>query len=372
MVRNMTCSWTTRIAGCFFLLAGTIALTPAHAQDSVNPVTAAVNKKMVKLFGIGGFKGLPSYGTGIVVSPKGHILTVNNHILNTPGILVHLSDGRQFQAKVLAREPELDVALLKIDDEINLVNYYDFDKESERPLSENGDWILAFSNQFKIALRNEPMSVQRGVVMALADLRGRRGIFEAAYQGDVYFLDVVACNPGAAGGALTGRKGELLGILGRELKSAQTDTWINYAVPIQAVVEVQREDKDGKVTTSKVNMATFVRDAMKGNYQASVKKKIEDRGAYHGIILVVNAVASTPPYVEEVVSGSPGAKAGLQPDDLILYVGGEPVPTIKAFREAIKQYDAGREITIQFQRGNKLENVRLTLTKQPKAAAVSP
>ena len=81
--------------------------------------------------------------------------------------------------------------------------------------------MLAFSNQFKIALRDEPMSVQRGVIAALADLRGRRGVFDAPFTGDVYFLDAIACNPGAAGGIVTNRKGELLGILGRELKDTR-------------------------------------------------------------------------------------------------------------------------------------------------------
>src|SRR5438309_7968277 len=154
MIRNLTIAFVALL----------VAISAVRAQDSVTKVTAGVNQKMVKLFGIGVFKGLPSYGSGILVSEKGHILTVNNHILNTPGLLVHLYDGRQYQAKVLAREPELDVALLKIDDEVNFLPHFEFDKEAVRPLAENGDWILAFSNQFKIALRDEPMSVQRGVV----------------------------------------------------------------------------------------------------------------------------------------------------------------------------------------------------------------
>lgn len=360
----MNVTWKSRLAGCLILF---VAIAPMQAQDSMNKATVGVNMRMVKLFGIGGFKGLPSYGTGILVSDSGHILTVNNHILNTQGLLVHLYDGRQYQATVLAREPELDVALLKIDSDVN-TPCYDFEKEAARPLAENGDWIMAFSNQFKIALRDEPMTVQRGVIMALADLKGRRGIFDAPFQGDAYFLDVIACNPGAAGGALTNRKGELLGILGRELKSSQTDTWINYAVPIQSIVEVQREDKEtGKVKNEKVSMASFVRDAMKGNYQATVKRTIVDKGAYHGIILVVSPVTATPPYVEEVIAGSPAAKAGLQPDDLILYVDGESVPTVKAFRESIKQYEPGREVSLKVQRGSKLENVKVSLTKQPKS-----
>lgn len=358
MIRNLKLPLTA----CVLLAAA----VPAFAQGSLNPMAVEVNKKLVKLFGIGGFKGLPSYGTGILVSEHGHILTVNNHIImNTSGILVHVYDGRQYQAKVIAREPELDVALLQVDEKVNALPHYEFDKEAARPLAENGDWIMALSNQFKIALRDEPMSVQRGCIMALADLKGRRGIFDAPYQGDAYFLDVVACNPGAAGGAVVNLKGNLLGVLGRELKSGQTDTWINYAVPIQAMVEVQRE-KDGKTTSAKVDMATFVREAMKGDYQQSVKKNIVDRGAYHGIILVATPVPATPPYVEEVVAGSPAAKAGLQPDDLILYVDGESVPTVKAFRDTIKQISPDTEVSLKVQRGSKLESVKLKLGKAPK------
>src|SRR5437867_3512756 len=86
------------------VLAAT-ALLPAQAP--VTKVAGEVNKKLVKLFGAGGFKGLPSYGTGIVVSPKGHILTVNNHILATSDLRCHLHDGRFFHCKILFKEPEL-------------------------------------------------------------------------------------------------------------------------------------------------------------------------------------------------------------------------------------------------------------------------
>src|SRR5437868_2503897 len=85
----------------------------ARGQESVTAASVEVNKKMVKLFGAGGFKGLPSYGTGILVSPKGHILTVNNHILTTADLRVHLYDGRFYHAKVVSREPGLDIALVK-------------------------------------------------------------------------------------------------------------------------------------------------------------------------------------------------------------------------------------------------------------------
>ena len=119
----------------------------------------------------------------------------------------------------------------------------------------------------------------------------------------------------------------------------------------------------------KESIATFVKKAMDDKYVESTKRAKIDKGGYHGIVLVVNAVSSTPPYVEEVMPGSPAAKMGLRPDDFILYVEGESVPTIKTFREALKLYGPDDEIRLQFQRGNKLENVKLKLSNQPKQAA---
>jgi serine protease Do len=353
----------SRLFASCLLLAGPAVL---HAQQPFTSVTADVNKRMVKLFGAGGFKGLPSYGSGILVSAKGHILTVNNHILSTQDLRVHLYDGRLFHAKLVAREPELDVALVKIEEEVDFLPHFDFAKVAARAKAVPGDWILAFSNEFQIATRDEPMSVQRGVISAVTDLRGRRGIFDAPYSGEVYFLDCIACNPGAAGGVVTSRKGELLGIIGRELKNTLSDTWINYAVPVQAVAEIQRDEK-----TVKIDMATFVREAVLGKYKQGDERKHrkEDKGGYDGLVLVVNAGTTTPPYIDEIVPASPAAKAGLQPDDLIVYVEGELVQTIKAYREIMRQFAPGTEVHLQVQRGNRLESVKLKLGEQPRQKA---
>lgn len=331
------------------------------AQQPFTPVAEQVNRKMVKLFGAGGFKGLPSYGTGVLVSPDGHILTVNNHILTTTDLRVHLYDGRFYHAKVLAKEPELDAALVKIEGNVSGLPYFDMAAAAARPAGQAGDWVLAFSNQFQIATRDEPMSVQRGVIAAYTELRGRRGVFEAPYNGEVYFVDAIACNPGSAGGILTSRKGELLGILGRELKNTLTDTWINYAVPIQAKAEIQRDDK-----TVTVTMAAFVREAIAGTYKQGERRKKEDRGGFTGIVLVANAVSATPPYVEEVLPGSPAAQAGLRPDDLIVYLDGELVPSIRAFRDIMRQVGPGTEIKLEVQRGARLHSIKLKLTELPK------
>jgi serine protease Do len=353
--------WCRLAAAAGMLLLG---VTPISAQESFTPTAEQVNKKMVKLFGAGGIKGLPSYGTGTLVSPDGFILTVNNHILNTVDLRVHLHDGRLYNAKVVAREPDLDVALLKIEQEVENLPHYDIAKAAAGPMAETGDWILCHSNQFQIATRSEPMSVQRGTIMALAQLRARRGVFDPPYNGEVYFIDTIASNPGAAGGIITNRKGDLLGIIGRELKSTLSDTWINYAVPIQAKVEITRDDG----SKDKVDFARFVKEGMEGKYKESSSKKREKdgRGGYHGIVLVPNAVSVTPPYVEEVLPGSPAAKAKMQPDDLIVYIDGELVPSIKAFRDILKQTNPGVTLQLEVQRGNQLKTIKLTVEDFPK------
>src|SRR5688572_18046627 len=85
------------------------------AELTIPEVAQEVNRKLVKIFGAGGLRGLASYGTGIVVSADGYILTANSHILDTQDLRVHAYDGTRYHCKVVAMEPELDVALIKID-----------------------------------------------------------------------------------------------------------------------------------------------------------------------------------------------------------------------------------------------------------------
>ena len=166
-------------------------------QSSFTVTAAKVNPKLVELFGAGGFKGLPSYGTGVLISPKGYILTVNNHILTTSDLRVHVYDGRAFHAKVIATERDLDLAILKMEEEVDFLPHYDLAAASKQPMAEAGDWVLAMSNCFQVATRDEPMSIQRGVVAAVTELRGRRGVFDATFTGgDVYFIDAITHHPG--------------------------------------------------------------------------------------------------------------------------------------------------------------------------------
>lgn len=304
---------------------------PVRADDSLAAVSDQVNRKVVKLFGGGGFQGLASYGTGVLVSPQGHILTVAGHLLLTPDLRVHLWDGRRFEARILFIEPLLDAALIKIDN-VEDLPYFDIVRVAKRPPAKAGDAILAFSNEFQIATRDEPVSVQHGVVAAYAKLHGRRGVFDAPYTGEVYIIDAITNNVGAAGGALTTRQGELLGILGKELRNTLSETWINYAVPAPA-------------------LATFVDKSIKGEYKPIAKAATtEGPAGRHGIILVPNVVERTPPYIEELLPGSPASKAGLRPDDLIVSLDGQQVVSVKGFRDLIAHSRPGATVKVEVRR----------------------
>jgi serine protease Do len=314
-------------------------------------VSDEVNKKVVKLFGSGGYQGLASYGSGILVSPDGYILTVSSQMLNTPELRVHLWDGTRLHAKIIAAEPELDLTLLKITEKVDELAYFDVPAAVGRPLTEGGTGVLAFSNQFKIATQDEPVSVQRGVIAAYAKLHGRRGVYDATYAGDVYFIDAITNNPGAAGGALTTRRGDLVGILGREIRNTLTDTWINYALPIQAKAEAVGEPKRVVTIADLVNGKEAYKPA--GNKDKNEK----GLGAFHGIVLVPNVVERTPPYIEEVQPNSPASRAGLKADDLIVYVDGDQVVSVKEFMDLIDKVRPGTDVKLEVRRGDTLTSI---------------
>jgi S1-C subfamily serine protease len=343
------------------LTAWVAVAAPVAAQAPFHEVSRQVNQKLVKVYGSGGFRGLVDYGTGIVISPDGFVLTAASHLLDTQELRCHLSDGRRCLAKVVVIEPELDAAIIKIE-KVEDLPYFDFLAAAKTQRANPGDWVLAFSNQFRIANRDEPMSVQRGVIAAYARLPLQRGIFEAPYQGEVYVLDAITNNPGAAGGAITTRNGDLIGIIGKELRNSLSNTWINYAVPITAKVDVRQ----GEQIVS-VSLSEFVEKGMKGEYKPTSKdKKSEGQGAFTGIVFVPNVVDRTPPYVEEVVNDSPASKAGVKPDDLVVYLDGEPVVSIAAFKEMILKTRPGTVVKLEVRRGDKLVPVEITLAELPK------
>ena len=244
--------------------------------------------------------------------------------------------------------------------------YFDLEEAAKRPPVDVGTGVLAFSNCFEIATRDDPVSVQHAVVTAYAKLQGRNGFYEMPFTGKVYMVDAVTNNPGAAGGALTTRKGELIGMIGRGLRNELTGTWMNYSIPIGGAAEVKQPD--GKTVNDQhggpVAAEGEVRQGEPERPDSTSPAEGFDRPAQMtGIILVADPVDITPPYVEDVMPGSPAALAGMQSDDLIVYVGGVSVKTIDELQGADGALPAHQKVQLEVRRGDTLTTIELTLAK---------
>lgn len=340
----------------------------AQADDTFAGIAREVNQKMVKIYGAGGYRGVNAYCTGVLISPDGFILTVYSPTLDTQNLRVHLYDGTRHAAELVAAEPQLDVALLRIRERESFkeqpLPHYDLSKPA--PMAQPGDWVLAFSNQFEVAVRDEPVSVLRGVVAAVVPFAGRRGITEASYKGMAYIVDAITNNPGANGGLLTTRQGEPLGLIGKELKNTLTETWVNYAMPLAP-------------------LADFAQKAMKGQYKRQARTEdtvLEDKKAFHGITLITDVLDRTPPYIEDIIPGSPAAQAGLRINDLIIFIRA-PRPDVpeeleeklisscKTFKEVMAPLAPGTKIGFVVRRDGQLVTYDLVLGKplQPESPA---
>ena len=350
-------------------LAAALIAAPAPAASPYSEVVVSANEKLVKLFGAGGFRGAESFGTGILVSADGHILTAAAPFLDGRELRLHLPDGRRYNFRVKVIEPAFDAALLEIvqakKEAIPLsLEYFDIKAAAANMKAEPGDWVIALSNMYNVATRDEMMSAQRAMVTAIGKLSARRGAFDVPYHGDVMYLDTITNNPGSAGGALINRKGDLLGLIGKEFRNTQTDTWVNYAMPITAKAEFTIKGEKKTYT-----LADFVELGIAGKWEKSPPREPKDVKAptvHTGIVFVPRVVDRTPPYIEEVEPNSPAAKAGLKPDDLVIYFDGEPVYSVDVFRDLLKRYAAGDKVQIEIRRGDKLTAINLELAPLPK------
>jgi S1-C subfamily serine protease len=332
---------TRRPRTAFALLALLFLPAPALAGPSLADVIADVQPKMVKIYGAGGFRQLEAYQSGYLISPDGHVLTVWSYVLDTDFITVTLDDGRKFEAELLGADPRLEIAVLKID--ASDLPHFNLGEAAEAIV---GDRVLAFSNLYGVATGDEPASVQKGIVSAVTELTGRRGAFETPYDGPVYVVDAMTNNPGAAGGALTDREGRLLALLGKELRNELSSTWLNYAVPISELIGAADDIMAGKVRP-------------RGGDQ-DVRRPLDPLTLSRlGIIPVPAVLPQTPPFIDAVRPGTPADEAGLQPDDLILFVNNRIVSSLAALQKELGLFDRDDPVRLIVQRGQKLIDVTL-------------
>ncbi len=311
---------------------------------SYSQVVKRTSPKAVKIYGAGGFRGLEAYQSGFLISQDGYILTVWSYVLDTNYITVVLGDGRRFeQAQLVGFDPRLELAVLKI--EANSLPHFDLEQSAE---PSPGTRILAFSNLYGVATGSEPASVQHGVVSVRTRLEARRGVFETPYRGDVYVLDAITNNPGAAGGALTTRAGRLVGMLGKELRNSMTNTWMNYAVP---AVEVQQ-------TVNDIIQGIHIPESLDAPEK---RPEFAHSAELLGLVMVPDIMQRTPPFVDDVRRASPAARAGLQRNDLVLSVEGRLIQNCKTLVSELGRLDQADPVRLTVLRNQQLVDVELSL-----------
>ena len=335
-----------RLLAISFLWLLGLSSPPVQADDSTAPkptwfsVIRSVQEKVVKIYGAGGIAGLESYQTGVLVSPEGHVLTAWSTVLDADSVVVVTTQGQRVDATLVGVDPALEIAVLKAD-----LTDMPFFSLKEAADAELGSRVLAVTNLFGIATGNEAPSVQKGSVLAKSDLKERRGRSGVVYQGPIYVVDAMTNNPGAAGGALTDWNGNLVGLVGKELRDQQTNTWLNYAIPVQQL---------------KDSVAALV--AGKSVAKADTTKQMVDNPhelIAMGIILVPDVLVKTPAYVDRVTPDSSAARAGIQPDDLIIMVENQRIDSQSKLRSLLGTLNRADPLSIMIQRGAELKQLKL-------------
>ncbi len=303
----LACAVMAALPGAFG--STSVAATPGE-------IIAGAARKVVKLYGAGGVRGLESYQTGILVSPAGHVVTVMSTVLDSDELDCVLDDGRRFRATLKGVDPRRELAVVTIDAE----DLPSFVLEESEPLPA-GSRVFAISNLFGVAVGDERVSAQHGVVAGFVPLEARRGAYEAPYRGDVYILDCTTNNPGSPGGALIDWEGRLVGLLGKELRASTSGIWLNYALPAAEVARGYRGIIEGVVP--------MPIDAGSGGASSGFDPLLL------GAVLVPDLLDKTPPFIESTRSGSAAARAGLLPDDLLVAVNGRSVASRSAVHQAL-------------------------------------
>lgn len=336
----------SRIQACVFLILSICMSGLVRGQSVTDAIPADPQAMIVKLFGAG-VGNLDSYGTGILVSKSGHVITVANHLVSTGFLTAVTLDGRRFSAETIATSNEFDLALLKLK----------ADPDEEFPfmdpaLSKDvapGTPILAYSNMFRVAVGNEPVSVVHGVISALIPLDATQGRWKFPVKSPVWLIDAITNNSGAAGGLLTDESGAPIGLIGREIRHASSRTWVNYAVPmtvLKPVITGMLEGRRTDVSPRTADLAAMLTD--------------QEMTTQYGLTLLPSVIERTPAYVDAVVPESPAGRAGFRRGDLILLIGDSVITSVTDVQKRMVEYRPGQKMSFTVDRDKKLIAMDLT------------
>jgi serine protease Do len=272
-------------------------------------------------------------GSGLIVSSDGYILTNNHVIEGADKVTVTLNDDREFSAKIIGRDEETDIALIKIEAS-SLPVLPLGDSESMRP----GDWVMAIGN---------PLMYRNTVTAGVVSAKGRRLSNSAL---DDFIQSDAAINFGNSGGPLINLKGEAVGIntaITRQDQMGRTVEGIGFAIPINLVKEEMDQLKSsGKVTRGYLGIKVGPVDADARDYYKS-KHSVELKG---GAI------------VQSVDKGTPAMKAGIEKGDIITAIEGKEIKDSRELVHRVSSYAPKKTIRLDVYREGKKKTFDVTLS----------
>jgi len=267
-----------------------------------------------------------SLGSGVLISADGYILT-NNHVVDKArDIKVALSDGRVFEAKLVGRSREIDIALIKVD-AVGLPVAALGDSDA----LEVGDWVVAIGNPFGLS-----HTVTKGIVSAKGRVIGA-GPYDDLIQTDA------AINPGNSGGPLFNTSGEVIGINTMIIAAGQN---LGFAVPVNMVKEILPSLKEkGRPDL--------------GWLGVTAQPVTPDLAAALGLQEAVGAV------INGITTGSPADKAGLQRGDVIIELDGKKILDPAELPRMVAFGHIGKAVTFKVVRQAKPMEIKVVVELRP-------
>ena len=272
-------------------------------------------------------------GSGVIISKDGYILT-NNHVIDfADEVEVKTSEGKEFKAEIVGRDPSTDLAVLKVKaDNLPVLEYADSDK------ARVGEWVLAVGNPYEYLTS----TVTAGIISAkgrdLDIIQGNKTI-EQFIQTDA------AINPGNSGGALVDATGKLLGI--NTAIASQTGNYAGYsfAIPVNLAMKIAKDiiKNGGDIERTSLGVEVFVLDE---ELAKELKLDISEG-------LLVDAVGE----------GSAAQYAGIRPNDVLVEIDGKRLKTFDDLKSRIDIAQVGDSIQLKVYRNGKYVDVPVRLKK---------
>lgn len=269
-----------------------------------------------------------SAGSGVIIDAAAGTVLTNHHVIDgADEITVALEDGRSFKAELVGSDPDVDIAVLKIDAK-NLSEVSLSDSDSLQV----GDFVVAIGNPFGLG-----QTVTTGIVSAL----GRTGLGIEGYEN--FIQTDASINPGNSGGALVNLRGELVGVNTAILAPSGGNVGIGFAIPANmAMASIEQILTHGEVRRGQLGV--IIQD-LTSELAEAFDIKPGQRGAV----------------VAEVQDGSAADKAGIEAGDVVVEVDGKAVLSSAQLRNAIGLRQVGDKVKLTLLRNGKEKTVKAVL-----------